>query len=215
MSCGCARALKGLVPKTTSSSPSRRPSSPRGSGRRCAGTEPDPFVLGGLAIDFDRRRVAVVDRLVELTATEFELLRVLSLNGDRVTTYDAIRRQVWRERNHANPKLVRAFVKKLRHKLCDDPNLPACIVTERGTDYRMAQPEEQWQPSRTSAGPSDPGGVLPAVRAAGRGWVRHKNYRPCDFERGDKDPARSQQVTRGTPARAARPIPRWSRPTAA
>ena len=104
--------------------------------------EPDPYVLGELAIDYDRRRVTVAGRLVELTATEYELLRVLSLNGDRVTTYDAIRRQVWRERNHANPRLVRAFVKKLRHKLGDDPSRPAWIVTERGAGYRMARPDE-------------------------------------------------------------------------
>ena len=105
--------------------------------------EPDPFVLGDLAIDYARRRVTVADRLVELTATEFELLRVLSQGGDRVSTYDAIRRQVWRERNHANPKLVRAFVKKLREKLGDDPNAPTWIVTERGAGYRMARPDER------------------------------------------------------------------------
>ena len=105
--------------------------------------EPDPFRLGDLAIDYARRRVTVAGRAVELTATEFELLRVLSQGGDRVSTYDAIRRQVWRERNHANPKLVRAFVKKLREKLGDDPNAPTWIVTERGAGYRMARPDER------------------------------------------------------------------------
>ena len=105
--------------------------------------EPEPFVLGDLAIDYARRRVTVAGNPVELTATEFELLRVLSQGGDRVSTYDAIRRQVWRERNHANPKLVRAFVKKLREKLGDDPNAPSWIVTERGAGYRMARPDEQ------------------------------------------------------------------------
>ena len=106
-------------------------------------SEPDPFVLGDLAIDYARRRVTVAGRAVALTATEYELLRVLSLGGDRVSTYDAIRRQVWRERNHANPKLVRAFVKKLREKLGDDPNAPTWIVTERGAGYRMARPDER------------------------------------------------------------------------
>ena len=104
--------------------------------------EPEPFVLGDLAIDYARRRVTVAGNPVELTATEFELLRVLSQAGDRVSTYDAIRRQVWRERNHGNPKLVRAFVKKLREKLGDDPNAQAWIVTARGAGYRMARPDE-------------------------------------------------------------------------
>ena len=39
--------------------------------------EPEPFVLGGLAIDYDRRRVNVGGVAVALTATEYELLRVL------------------------------------------------------------------------------------------------------------------------------------------
>ena len=69
-------------------------------------SDPDPFVLGDLAIDYARRRVTVAGRAVALTATEYELLRVLSQGGDRVSTYDAIRRQIWRERNHANPKLA-------------------------------------------------------------------------------------------------------------
>ena len=39
---------------------------------------PVPFALGALAIDYDQRRVTVAGRPVELTATEYELLRVLA-----------------------------------------------------------------------------------------------------------------------------------------
>ena len=105
-------------------------------------TDPDPFVLGALAIDYDRRRVSVAGRPVTLTATEFELLRVLSLGAGRVLTHDALLRQVWSGRSYGDPKLVRAFVKRLRKKLGDDPNRPAYIVTERGVGYRMARPDE-------------------------------------------------------------------------
>ena len=60
--------------------------------------EPEPFALGDLAIHYDERRVTVAGRPVELTATEFELLRALSLNAGRVMTYDALLRQVWGSR---------------------------------------------------------------------------------------------------------------------
>ena len=60
--------------------------------------EPEPFALGDLAIHYDERRVTVAGRPVELTATEFELLRALSLNAGRVLTYDALLRQVWGSR---------------------------------------------------------------------------------------------------------------------
>ena len=99
-------------------------------------------MFGELAIDYDRRRVSVAGRVVELTATEYELLRVLSLGAGRVATYDALLRLVWAGRSHGNPKLVRAFVKRLRGKLGDDASRPTYIVTERGVGYRMARPGE-------------------------------------------------------------------------
>ena len=77
------------APTTTSSSPSRRPNCWRGSVdaalRRRA--DPVPIVLGDLAIDYDRRRVTVAGRAVELTATEYELLRVRSQGAGRVLTH--------------------------------------------------------------------------------------------------------------------------------
>ena len=103
---------------------------------------PVPFVSGDLAIDYDRRQVSVAGRAVSLTVTEYELLRVLSLGAGRVATYDALVRQVWSGRRHADPKLVRAFVKRLRGKLGDDASRPTYIVTERGVGYRMARPGE-------------------------------------------------------------------------
>ena len=103
---------------------------------------PSPFVLGELTIDHDRRRVTLAGRALELTVTEYNLLRVLALNAGRVATYDTLLRQVWGGRNHGDPKLVRAFIKKLRQKLGDDANAPAYIMTERGVGYRMARPGE-------------------------------------------------------------------------
>ncbi len=105
-------------------------------------TDPDPFVLGKLTIHYDRRRVSIAGVRADLTATEYELLRVLSLNAGRVLTFDTLMRQVWGARAYANPKLVRAFVKKLRQKLGDDARKPAYLFNERGVGYRMARPGE-------------------------------------------------------------------------
>ena len=102
---------------------------------------PEPFLLGDLAIHYERRRVSVAGREVPLTATEFELLRSLSLDAGRVSTYDSLLRRVWGGRNYAGPELVRTFVKKLRRKLGDTAARPAYIATERGVGYRMVEPE--------------------------------------------------------------------------
>ena len=104
--------------------------------------EPEPFLLKDLAIHYEQRRVMVAGQPVQLTATEFELLRVLSVNAGRVLTYDALLRQVWGGRKSAGAKLVRAFVKRLRRQLGDDATRPTYVFTERGVGYRMPGPGE-------------------------------------------------------------------------
>ena len=109
--------------------------------RRRAG--PVPFALGELAIDYEQRRVTVAGRRVELTATEYELLRVLAQDAGRVLTHETLLRRVWARRPAATPKIVRAYVKRLRDKLADEADRPALIVNERGVGYRMPRPGDR------------------------------------------------------------------------
>ena len=104
--------------------------------------EPASFVLRELAIDYDRRRVTLGGRPLELTATEYELLRVLSTNHGRVLTYRALLRLAWgtRYRGSVNPRLVHAVVRRLRDKLGEDGARPAYIINERRVGYRMPAP---------------------------------------------------------------------------
>ncbi len=123
--------------------------------------EPEPFVLGKLVIRYDLRRVTVAGRPVDLTVTEYELLRVLSLDAGRVVTYGSLFRQAWsgRERSSGVPKLVRAVVKRLRDKLGDDATRPAYILNERGVGYRMPGPGDP--PAHSDSGRSHPAGERP------------------------------------------------------
>ena len=106
----------------------------------------EPFLLGNLAIAYDERRVTVAGRPVKLTATEYELLRVLALNAGSVATYDALLRQAWGRhwRSASDRKLVQAVVKRLRRKLCDDAGTPTYILSERGVGYRMPRPDDSF-----------------------------------------------------------------------
>ena len=105
-------------------------------------TESEPFVLGTLAIHYERRRVTLSGRAVPLTATEYELLRVLSVNAGKVMTYEALLRQVWNARRDRDTDLVRTFERKLRRKLGEDAARPAWIFNERGVGYRMPRPND-------------------------------------------------------------------------
>ena len=103
---------------------------------------PETFVLGDLAVHYDERRVTVAGRPVELTATEFDLLRLLTQNAGRVSTFEYLIRQLWNGPDSAEPDRVRTFVKQLRHKLGDEPQRPAYILNVRGVGYRVPKPEE-------------------------------------------------------------------------
>ena len=107
--------------------------------RRRAGAE--PFVLGKLSIDYDRRRVTLGGEPVELTATEYELLRALSLNAGRVSSHNALLRQVWGGRIGVDASIVRAYVKRLRRRLGDDARRAVYIQTELRVGYRMPRPD--------------------------------------------------------------------------
>ena len=104
---------------------------------------PEPFVLGALAIDYARRRVTVGGEAVALTATEYELLRVLSLDAGRVVAYETLLKRVWARREGASASRVRIFVRNLRRKLGDDAASPGYVLNERGVGYRMPDPDER------------------------------------------------------------------------
>lgn len=79
---------------------------------------------------------------MQLTATEYELLRVLAVNPGRILTYDSLLRQVWGRWESGDRRVVYAFVKRLRHKLCDDAASPSYIFTEGHVGYRMPKPKD-------------------------------------------------------------------------
>ena len=105
---------------------------------------PPLFELEGLTIDYGQRRVIVDGRPVKLTATEYRVLKVLSSNAGRVSTYRSLLNRAWsRHPGKVDPKLVHAVVQTLRRKLGEDGSSAAYIQNERGVGYRMPAPRDQ------------------------------------------------------------------------
>ena len=107
-----------------------------------ARSEPESFVLDDLVIHYGPRRVTVAGRVVALTATEYDLLRVLSLSAGQVVPTPVLLRHVWGTLHAENANRVRTTVKRLRRKLGDPAAAPAYIFNEHGVGYRMPDPPE-------------------------------------------------------------------------
>ena len=104
-------------------------------------SDSEPISLGDLTIEIDRRRVFLKMRLLQLTPTEFEMLRVLALSIGQVVTYETLIRKVWRGRSNSGDRLVRTYIKKLRRKLGgDESDSPVSIVNVHGIGYRIEIP---------------------------------------------------------------------------
>ena len=104
---------------------------------------PGPYRAGDLVVHYEERRVTLAGQAVNLSATEFDLLRELSVNGGRVLEYEDLLRRVWRSRNKGDTRVVHTFVKRLRSKLGDDASSPVYILTEPRVGYRMPKPDDR------------------------------------------------------------------------
>jgi two-component system, OmpR family, KDP operon response regulator KdpE len=92
---------------------------------------------GGLVIDLLARRVTVDDREIHLTPTEYELLRVLATNADRVLTHGYLLRSALGPGYEDALDNLRTFIAQLRRKLEREPSRPHWILTEPAVGYRF------------------------------------------------------------------------------
>ena len=83
------------------------------------------------------REVRRDGKLVELTATEFDILFCLVSAGGRVMSREQLQAKVWGPSHHGTPRTVDNFILQLRTKLEDNPADPRHLVTVRGVGYRF------------------------------------------------------------------------------
>ncbi len=98
----------------------------------------DIFTVDDLKIDFGRREVFVGEAQVNLTATEYDLLKVLVHHAGKVRTHHQLIHELWGGTQYQDVvHLLRVTLSHLRRKLRPDPMKPRYIVTEPGVGYRL------------------------------------------------------------------------------
>jgi two-component system phosphate regulon response regulator PhoB len=116
----------------------RRSSRFRNAQSAAADPPSEPVNPSGLRVDESTREVTVDGEPIELTAKEFDLLAFLVRSPRQVFTRGQLLEHVWSSRSDwQDEATVTEHVRRVRHKIENDPANPRWITTVRGVGYRF------------------------------------------------------------------------------
>lgn len=90
---------------------------------------------GYLRMNLMRHQVFAGEKKVNLTPTEYELLRQLMLNAGKVMTHRVLLREVWGPEYGDEADYLRVYIRQLRRKVEPEASHPHYILTEPGVGY--------------------------------------------------------------------------------
>ena len=105
---------------------------------KASGNTPDNgsvIVSGDLVINMERYEVIKRDKAVDITLREFELLKFLALQPEKIFTRENLLENVWGYEYYGDVRTVDVTIRRLREKIEDDPGMPRYIITKRGVGY--------------------------------------------------------------------------------
>ncbi len=106
--------------------------------RRSVQEAPEPvYKIDELEVDLPRRRVLFGGKEVQLTPTEYDVLKLLVTHAGKVLTHRHMLSQIWGPTYLEQPHILRVTISNLRHKLEPEPDRPRYILTEPGVGYRL------------------------------------------------------------------------------
>ncbi|MBK6793112.1 MAG: response regulator transcription factor [Anaerolineales bacterium] len=102
------------------------------------------FESKGLSVDFARRLVQVNENEIQLTPTEYDLLKILVTHAGKVITHHQLLRQVWGD-GYDDMHILRVNISNLRGKIEPDPSRPTYIHTEPGVGPKPNEISAPWK----------------------------------------------------------------------
>lgn len=98
----------------------------------------DEIAIGNVRINRKQGLVYKNNERLELTALEYKLLVLFFENKGRILTRTQILANIWDEsENFVNDNTLTVYIKRLREKIEDNPNVPQIIKTVRGMGYQI------------------------------------------------------------------------------
>jgi two-component system KDP operon response regulator KdpE len=97
------------------------------------------FRAGALSIDVARHEITIKGNRINLTPTEFDVLKLFVLNAGKVVTHRQILEEIWNKPDDMEGvlHLLRVTISNLRGKIEPDPDRPVYVLTEPGIGYRL------------------------------------------------------------------------------
>nr|WP_306810407.1 winged helix-turn-helix domain-containing protein [Paeniclostridium sordellii] len=93
-----------------------------------------------MKIDFNSRNIFINDEKINLTVTEYNLLKLLSKNKGRTITKEVILKKLWDNKgNYVDENAISTNIRRLRQKLGDDSKNSKYISTVFGIGYVMGE----------------------------------------------------------------------------
>jgi two-component system KDP operon response regulator KdpE len=108
--------------------------------RRTTTTGEPVIEIGELAVDLQKRSVAVRGAPIHLTPHQFALLRMLATNEGKLLTHKMLLQEVWGPGYDDAINLLHVNVSQLRKKIEPDRSHPRYLLTEPGAGYRLVSP---------------------------------------------------------------------------
>ncbi len=112
------------------------------SGKAAGGQAGGQVRVGEITIDFEKRKVTLAERTVELTVKEFDLLALFARNPGRTYSRTDLLNLVWGYQYDGYDHTVNSHINRLRSKIEEDPGQPRYLKTVWGIGYRFAEPAE-------------------------------------------------------------------------
>ena len=97
----------------------------------------DVFETGELKVDLSKRQVFVSQKEIKITPTEYHILFILIQHAGLVVTYKHLLKNVWGAPYLDNQHYLRIYMRRLRHKIEENPAQPRYLLTETGIGYRL------------------------------------------------------------------------------
>jgi two-component system response regulator VicR len=91
--------------------------------------------IGDFLLDFNRYELYKNDKLIDLTIREFDLIKFLASQPNKVFSRQSLLESVWDYEYYGDVRTVDVTVRRLREKVEDDPSEPRFIMTKRGVGY--------------------------------------------------------------------------------